>query len=781
MTDKPTYESLLKENVALKIELSEKRDIENSLKESELRFRSIIENSPDAIMLTDYDGTILECNQSVENLIKIPLSEILNQKIWDIQFKLIPQEKRTQEKYDNYYETFQKIYSGEIELPSSKNNYVLNIENKETYIEQSYFKIKTAQGFRIASISRDITQLHLAQKALKESEELWRLSYEYSAIGICLVDKNGRFTWTNPAFENMLGYSKEEVLNLEFNTITHPDDKLIGIDALNKIVLGELKNASFEKRYIHKNGSIVWVSVTTTLVSRLNEPSYFISQIADISTRKQDELKLKESEEKYKELFEANTDGITIFKINENEIPIISDMNEGAAKLLGYTKNELFNLNPHEIEIETNQQKLEMRIHDLKTKGFSHFETIFRHKNGHSVFVEVKALLIKHQNQLTIMNIVRDISERKQIEQALKESEQKFKTYILSSPNSIFIADKNGRYVFANPAVCKLLKYSYDEILRMGIPDILPEEGIQKGIESFRELNEKGKVSDFEFQIKRNDGELVNVVLDGVKISDNEYIAYVKDLTEIKHAELIIKQQNEELTKLNLDKDRFISILAHDLKNPFNTLFGFSELLLKNLRKYEIERIEKQLKTIHHVSKQTYDLLEDLLLWSKSHAGKLNFAPQVVLVKDICKDLIQNSINHANTKDISIEYFETQPVQVFADINMFKTILRNLITNAIKFTNENGQIQIHAENMEHQVLITITDNGIGISPMDLSKIWETTYPISTFGTSGEKGTGFGLLLCKEFVEKHNGKIWAESEEGKGSKFMFSIPDSEKNL
>jgi len=250
---------------------------------------------------------------------------------------------------------------------------------------------------------------------------------------------------------------------------------------------------------------------------------------------------------------------------------------------------------------------------------------------------------------------------------------------------------------------------------------------------------------------------------------------YSIDITDRKRVEQTLKESEKKLKILNADKDRFLQILAHDLKNPFSALLGFSNLLLKNIHKYDIDKIENQLNIIHQTTQKTYNLLEDILLWSKAQSGKLTIEPQKIVFTEICTKIINTFKNQADTKEISINCFEPEKTILEADLNMFKTILRNLISNAIKFTNKSGQINIYSEKNQNNVTITVSDNGIGIEKENQLKLWDFTQSISTIGTSNEKGTGLGLLLCKEFVEKHGGKIWVESELGKGSDFKFTLP------
>lgn len=249
----------------------------------------------------------------------------------------------------------------------------------------------------------------------------------------------------------------------------------------------------------------------------------------------------------------------------------------------------------------------------------------------------------------------------------------------------------------------------------------------------------------------------------------------LEDITKRKQTEEEIILKNNELQKLNSDKDIFMSILAHDLISPFNLILGYLDLLANNLRKYEIATIEKQISIVNNTALNAFYLLEDILMWARSQSGKLSYEPRECNFKISCDRVVEILKPNANNKCITISVIESEKIIVFADINMLNTILRNLISNAIKFTNNGGNISIYAKQNTSDVTVSVSDNGIGIAPKILSKLFNITEMYSTKGTANEKGTGFGLLLCKEFIEKHGGKIWVESEVGKGSEFKFTLP------
>jgi len=243
------------------------------------------------------------------------------------------------------------------------------------------------------------------------------------------------------------------------------------------------------------------------------------------------------------------------------------------------------------------------------------------------------------------------------------------------------------------------------------------------------------------------------------------------DVTERKNFE-------KQLIQLNADKDRFISIFAHDLRSPFNSLLGFTELLSKNIRSYPLEKIEKIVESIYNTAIKTNGLLEDTLLWASIQSKKVTFSPSITNITEVISEVVEILEPIGNAKNITITHSSNNGLQVNTDIYMLKAILRNLVSNAIKFTKEGGKIEISALHADSLTTIKITDNGVGINPDVLEKLFSFTRIKSNQGTASETGTGLGLLLCKEFVDKHGGKIWVESIVDKGTTVSFTIPDRE---
>jgi signal transduction histidine kinase len=249
----------------------------------------------------------------------------------------------------------------------------------------------------------------------------------------------------------------------------------------------------------------------------------------------------------------------------------------------------------------------------------------------------------------------------------------------------------------------------------------------------------------------------------------------IKEKFTLEQTLIQLNKANSELKDLNKDKDRFISILAHDLKSPFNTILGFLNTLTKKIHIYTPELIENRLHLISNSALQAYNLLDNLLFWTRSHSCKMPFMPQMLSLSEIIDDLLENLAGMAINKNINMQNYIAENTLVFADKNMLNVIFRNLISNAIKFTPKEGSIIIFSAIENQTIKITVSDSGVGLNEATLANLFSESENESKNGTDKESGTGLGLKLCKEFVEKHGGEISVESELGKGSRFSFTLP------
>jgi signal transduction histidine kinase/ligand-binding sensor domain-containing protein len=252
---------------------------------------------------------------------------------------------------------------------------------------------------------------------------------------------------------------------------------------------------------------------------------------------------------------------------------------------------------------------------------------------------------------------------------------------------------------------------------------------------------------------------------------------------QLKNQKILLERsvaiKTAELKELNASKDKFFSIIAHDLKNPFSTIIGFSEMLNEEYHSENQEKTKEYAKIINTSAVQTLRLLENLLEWANSQRGKVSFNPDLINLNELLDEELCTLTDMANEKNIALKSTVASNLTVFADRNMIRTILRNLISNAIKFTHRNGQVEVKASASNNEVEVDVSDSGIGMTQEIISKLFRIDANLSTLGTENEKGTGLGLFLCKEFVEKHGGRIWVESEPSKGSVFKIILPVGSK--
>ncbi|WP_346861212.1 PAS domain-containing sensor histidine kinase [uncultured Draconibacterium sp.] len=257
---------------------------------------------------------------------------------------------------------------------------------------------------------------------------------------------------------------------------------------------------------------------------------------------------------------------------------------------------------------------------------------------------------------------------------------------------------------------------------------------------------------------------------------DINWTGILYDISERRRAEAEILEMNLELKKMNDEKDKLFSIIAHDLKSPFNSILGFSELLIEKIRNKDNEAIKEYSEIILNSSKKANQLIANLMEWSLLQSGRMNVFPEFFDINFEIDNVTNLFYEIARQKTITINKNTPKTTIAYGDKVMINTIIRNLVSNAIKFTRDGGAIIISAKKLKNEILISVIDTGEGIPPTSLHKLFSLVENISTHGTQNEKGTGLGLILCKEFIEKNNGKIWVESTQNVGSKFHFTVPN-----
>lgn len=394
-------------------------------------------------------------------------------------------------------------------------------------------------------------------------------------------------------------------------------------------------------------------------------------------------------------------------------------------------------------------------------------------------------LFDKSGNVIGTLGISRDITQKKQIEYQLIASEERFRTIIENMGEGIGIVDDRENFVFTNPAADEIFGLPKGELVGRNLREFIDEK-YHEEITRQTGLRKTGGKSIYELEIKRPSGEkrllLVTTApkLDGEGLFAGTYGVF-RDITLRKQHEQIIQKQNQELREVNSQKDKLFSIIAHDLRSPFNSFLGLTETLENQVGQISMEDIKALATAMRQSAVKIYNLLSNLLEWSRIQRNMIKLSPQHFLINHVVQVCTEALEDKALAKSIKVINMIPDDYEIIADPYMLQVIVQNLLSNAIKFTNIFGQVTIRAEKSENGTTeISVSDNGIGMSEEILKCLFQIDAKNGRPGTNNESSIGLGLLLCKEFVELHGGRIWATSKIGKGTTFTFTL-EKENNV
>jgi PAS domain S-box-containing protein len=416
----------------------------------------------------------------------------------------------------------------------------------------------------------------------------------------------------------------------------------------------------------------------------------------------------------------------------------------------------------------------------LGKESFSYIDNV--KTNNTSIYIEVfmNPIIIKEE-VIGALFFGKDITKRKLDEQALIDSQLLLKASLESQRDTIlFSINKEYYYLYFNAAHAKTMKHAYGKEVKIGmnILDCITSEDDRAIAKNNYDRALRGETHTNIRVYGKENLAYYESFFNPIITDSNEIIGMTglaRDISERKKTELALIESERKLKELNATKDKLFSIIAHDLRSPFNTILGFSDLLINSTDSHDIKNTQKFSSFINLTARNTLTLLDNLLDWEKVQTGQIHFNPQKLMVSSIIQNIVEASRSNTIIKNIALNFISLNDIAVYADQNMLETVLRNLISNAIKFTNINGEIIINATQNKDFCEITISDNGVGMDAEKCKILFNVDANKTTKGTANEKGSGLGLILCKEFVEKQGGIIWVESKEGYGSSFKFTLP------
>ncbi|MDK2947237.1 MAG: hypothetical protein PWQ63_397 [Methanolobus sp.] len=610
-----------------------------------------------------------------------------------------------------------------------------------------------------------------------DDEELFKATFQQSAVGIAQMSIEGNFLKVNERFCDIVGYTRQELLSLNYMDITYPDKNGNESKMVKMVLEGEADSFEIEKRYIHKKGHPVWVKLYTN-VSRDNSGAIrnIFSIVADISAQKEAEARLHESEAFFRTMYESSSIGIVRMSVHDKRI---EQANAAFCDMLGYKEHELKGRHLRDIsfledlaENVDQQNKLESgEIPSIK------MEKRYVHKSGYLVYALLHANLIFDENGIPLYYIgnVLDITDIRTSQQRLKESEEKYRAYVDNSPHPIFVTDVFGMLLDVNPSACNLTGYSFEELMDMNIIDLCSPKSVEAATEHFLSVKRQGKAS-AEFLFRKKYGTEYYMQVEAAMIDKKTILALCVDTTERKLTEKLLIEAKMLAENASNSKSEFLANISHELRTPLNIVIGYSDVLISGVSGELNDKQMKYSTSIKDAGSNLLEIVNSLIYIAEIEGGsrelnitKFDLQPMVVDLERIFRSMAsKNNVTMEFDVEFNIGY-------VLADESKFKTILHHLIGNAIKFNKEEGFVNVVFDRNEDDIRVQVSDSGIGIPGDKQDALFDPFVQLDWSHARRYSGVGIGLSLVKGLVEMHGGKISLVSKVGEGTTVTFTIP------
>jgi PAS domain S-box-containing protein len=638
---------------------------------------------------------------------------------------------------------------------------------------------------RLEDLELEINDLasHELEESLQKELSFRRAIENSIPSGIAVVDDTGKQVYVNQSFCKMFGWDEDELLGKHPPYVywSQPDIENIN-NALQQTLNNNVPKEGFDLVFRHKSGNLIPVNVIISPFVQQDNKTYWLANVIDITKRKKSEETLKKSQLLLMSSIESQKDTI-IFSIDRDYHYLYFNKAHADSMKFAYNADVKPGINFLDCISKDDDRELLKENVDQALRGDSlSLIQAFGDINIDYYEVFFNPIVNEKDEIIGCASMARNISDRKKTEQSLKDNEVKFKEIIDQINDALIVFDEQGKIIIWNKGAEQVIGLKAEDTLNRSIvdvqyqltpPSIRDKALIESGIESiitrqtpdvFNQIIESEIISLNSDNLRNIQSIVFPVKLIGYHL----FCTIIRDTTELKRYE-------KELLRISAEKDKLYSIIAQYLYTPFNLFKNFSKLMAEELDSLPIREIQKMAVMMSKSANNLYNLLDNMLQWTKMNQGKIPFEPQKLNLKKISQDSVSILKPDSDSKNIKINHFVADEIDVFADVFMLKTILRNLVTHGMRFPHNDIQIDISADQTPSSVTVSVLDNGSGIAPDYITKLFDISQIHSTLGSAEEKGTTLGLLLCKEFVDKHGGKIWVESVRGKGTEFKFTLP------
>lgn len=709
---------------------------------------------PDIIMKLTNDGTIIE-------FYSVPVNN------WHLDGEAL------QNLYDDNLSGF--IINAVVLALKSKTAQIIQYPIKFNAIWNHWFeaRILPLDHSEAFIVIKDITSEKDTKEALLSSVENSNAIMDASSSGIILLNKKGLIIDVNQAVTRFMEMEKHQITgNLIFDLL--PDTFKEGMLRVLHESLGQENEQSGEVNLKNR-----WISYKFKSLheSSPGAPAAVIYG-RDITVEKQVKdglLKALKADKENQEFLEQLINSIPdIIGIQDKDHNIIR-YNAAGYVFTGLTHKEVEGRKCYELIGRENECTPCASRQCYSTRSSAFLERFFPERG---VWFDIRSYpVLDNEGEVKfIIEHLRDITALKKSQAELIKSRQRYWDLFNSSAAGILLGSPEGNIVEVNESFCLMTGFKREELIGLHISQsFFTDESMNDSPFRF-DLLKLGKTVSSKRKLRISNGTIIPIEMFTQIMPDGTYQSIYYDLTERQIAEEEINRQNLELKTLNVEKDRLFSIIAHDLRSPFTAILGLTEMISDEFDAMDRDEVKDILKELHKSAGNLYKLLDNLLEWTMARRNKKPFNPTEILLTDLIKYSIQTLLENARAKSIDVYIDVAEDLKVFADRNMLEVIVRNLFSNATKFTYNNGHITISAEQLpDNFIAVRVSDSGMGMPAEMIEKIFSVSERNNRRGTNGEPSAGLGLLLCKEFAEKNGGEISVNSIENEGSTFSFTIP------